>query len=351
MPALLLFIVAARAADMTAVAGAWQPRATAFGQVSATKHSVLRLPFPARIITLQVEPGARVALGQPLLRFTAPTLVQHLAAWRTARQALAVARKDLQILRNGEHQHTTTRHDRLAGEETMLRTSGLAQRAWGALSADLEQLFIHTDAASLAKRIDSRGVPMVASDLGLMRAPFAATVVRRDAAPDEWLASGRPLLELQSLQRVYVDVGVTQAALATWRHGETRWRWGAAHGVLDPMPGVARYDNGTGLWLLRFAADNPDLRLRDDAWLQVEHLGAPRGVVWVAAAAVVSRNGKTWCVVHQGKRFTPLEVRVGAAVDGRIPVLSGLDAGVRVVTTGAYEHLYRDLKDLVRFED
>ena len=86
-------------------------------------------------------------------------------------------------------------------------------------------------------------------------------------------------------------------------------------------------------------------------WIRVGHLGIPRPVVWVPAAAIAARNGRTWCIVRRGDLLEPVQVQAGAEENGRIPILSGLPAGERVVTEGAYELLYRDLKELIRFED
>lgn len=103
---------------------------------------------------------------------------------------------------------------------------------------------------------------------------------------------------------------------------------------------------------MRFEADNPDLLLRDNAWVEVIHRAAPVPVLWVPAAAVVARNGRTWCIVVREGRPQPVEVRVGpVADDGRIPVLAGLKPQAQVVTEGAYELLYRDVKELIKFED
>jgi len=351
IPLLVYPFTKSPAVDVSPVAGTWRPLSSAFAHISASKRSGLKLPFSVRVVTLAAEPGARVATGEPLAQLAAPVFEQHLAAWWTARRALTLTRENLDMLRNGEQQHTTTRLDFLAGEQALVQAAGLARQRWETLRADLDHLSVHADAASLATRMKSNRVALVAQSLSVLRAPFDGVMVRRDALTGEWIEAGQTLLEIQALKRVYVDAGVPAAALPKWRNGETRWHWDGKYGILDPLPTAPRFDAGTGLWLLRFQADNPDLVLRDGLWLEIEHRGVARAAVWVPSAAVVARNGKTWCVVHEGDRFKPVEVRVGGAVGGRIPVLSGLAPGTRVVTAGAYEYLYRDLKDLIRFED
>lgn len=191
----------------------------------------------------------------------------------------------------------------------------------------------------------------MARALGSLMAPFAGIVTERRVTLGEQVEAGSPVLELEALEQVYLDVGVPQTSLPVWKAGETRWHAGAAQGLLEPLDGAALYDANSGLWLLRYLADNPDRVLRDGAWIEVEHVGVSVPVVWVPTAAVVARNGKTWCVVRDGDQFKPVEVEVGQAVGGRVPVLSGIAAGDKVVTKGAYELLYRDLKELIKFVD
>ncbi len=334
-----------------AVAGTWQPRTSAFARISARQQAVLRLPFAVQITALHAEPGMAVQAGDELARFDAPRLRKHLAAWWQARREQALAGERLRMLREGEKAHAVTRRDLARGKQAMAEAAGRARLAWETLAADLDLLHVSTEAPVLAKRIDRQGLAVVARDLGRLQAPFAGIVTARRVALGEQLTAGDPVLELEALDTVYVDVGVPEKSLAAWQGGAAQWRDGEQRRLLQRVGGVPLYDADTGLWWLRYQAANPQRRLRDGAWIEVEHLGAARPVVWVPAAAVVARNGKLWCIVQHDGRFEPVAIQAGAGEDGRIPVLSGLAAGDRVVTRGAYELLYRDLKELIRFED
>lgn len=346
-----LAALADSATTTTAVAGTWRPHDRAFAHVSARQQAMLRLPFAARITALTAEPGASVTAGDELARFEAPELRRHLAAWHQARRELALARKRLQMLREGEKEHAVTRRDLAQSEQSMAEAEGKSHLAWETLAADLELINMASDAKELAQRINKQGPSSVARSLGSLRAPFTGVVTGRLAALGEQLAAGDPVLELEDLDHVYVDVGVAENTLAFWRNGETHWQAGTKKIALRPLDGVPLYDPATGLWLLRFETDNPGLVLREGSWIEVAHLGAPVPVVWVPAAALVARNGRTWCIVQEDERFKPVEVTAGTVTDDRIPVLSGLKPGNRVVTEGAYELLYRDLKELIKFVD
>jgi len=56
-------------------------------------------------------------------------------------------------------------------------------------------------------------------------------------------------------------------------------------------------------------------------------------------------------MVAEDKKYTPRQITVGGARNGRVPVLSGLMSGQQVVRENGYELLYRDLKELIQFVD
>ncbi len=335
----------------TAIAGSWQPVVSAFARVSAHQRAVLSLPFFARIVALDVEPGTRVAAGNELLRFDAPLFRQHLAVWKQRLLELRLAKKRLQVLRESERQHVITRQERVLGEQAVARAQGQSGLAWQILAADLDLLHVQIDKKTLEDRIRKAGVQAVARNLARLRAPFAGVVSLRRAALGEQLSAGSPLLELETLDPVYVDVGLPERKLRVWQAGKTYWLKDKKRISLRRLPGVPLYDARTGLWLRRYESKNPGGFLRDGAWIEVQHQGVSQAVVWVPAAAVVARNGKTWCVIRKQDQFKAVEVHVGAVSGRRIPILSGLKAGTKVVTRGAYELLYRDIKELIKFVD
>ena len=344
------FAEASRA--VPAEAGTWQPQHTAFGVVRTRRESTLRLPFSARITELPVEPGVRVAAGDVLVRFDAPSLHQHLQAWLDARRVHHFALERRRILRESLREHTATRHQVAQSEQTAAEAEAALRLAWETLAADLDVLNLPAEREKLARRVEEVGLAQTSQDLGRFRAPFAGIVVRRDASEGEQLAQGAAILDVEALDRVYIDVGVPRADLADWQAGQSRWDDGSSVVELQATPGAPRYDPGSGLWLLRFQTRSAEASTWDGAWVEVRHLGPAQPVAWVPRAAVVARNGRTWCVVEDERGVRPAPVRVGEVQGGeRVPVLEGLAPGARVVTEGAYELLYRDLKELIRFED
>jgi len=355
----------------TAVAGKWRASATAFARVAARQQVTLSLPFAARITSLSVEPGARVAAGTELAQFDAPLLRQYLANWKQALLEKQLAEKHLQILRETQKQHTSTRQQQVAGEQALAQAQGKVSLQWEILAASADLLHIKINRQTLAKQLKHQQVSRIARQLGSLKAPFAGVVVKRQVTLGEQVKTGSVLFELEKLQPVYLDVSVPAADLAFWRNGESCRYPAAADTVhdtahdaagcklestrLQPVGGVPLYNARTGLWQLRFLSNNLRLLLRDGSWVEVKHLAAPETVVWVPQVAVVSRNRKSWCVVATGQgddhKYKSVAVKTGAAVNGRTPVISGLKAGDKVVTRGAYELLYGDIKQLIKFVD
>ncbi len=335
-----------------AIASSWQPIETAFARISARQQTHLSVPFDVRITALNVEPGTKVKTGDELARFDAPMVRLHLAAWLLARQEQALTHKRLRLLRKNEKEHTITRRALILGEQSVALADSKASLAWETLAANLDILHIKISKTDLAKQIKKQGLQTIAKTLSRLQAPFDGVVTARRTSLGEQVHAGAPILELETLDSIYLDVGVTEALLPVWQKGKAIWPGHSDKVQLKRIDGIPRYDHATGLWLIRFEAKNPDYLLREGNWVKLEHLGAPIPIVWLPATAVVARNGKTWAIVAKDSTYKAVKIEVGSlAADGRIPVTKGIQPGTIVVTKGAYELLYRDLKDLIKFVD
>ncbi len=84
--------------------------------------------------------------------------------------------------------------------------------------------------------------------------------------------------------------------------------------------------------------DNADLRLRPRMFANIEvRVPGVDGALTVPAEAVLHSGARAVVIVAEGDgRFTPREVRLGAAGGGRQQVVDGLAAGERVVTSSQF---------------
>jgi len=95
-----------------------------------------------------------------------------------------------------------------------------------------------------------------------------------------------------------------------------------------------------------------DERLRPGQTVHGEVVLTSRSAPAVPVGAVVyDAQEKAYVFVHDERGDHRRPVALGVTEDGWIEVLSGLDAGERVVTQGAYELFYRDFKKQFRVAD
>jgi len=352
----LHIVVAAELITTITVAGNWQPQYQAYGQVTAAADSHIRLPFAVRITDSAIVPGQTLRKGAVMLRFDAPDLHQALTAYRDARLKARLSAQRLSVLRSNRKANTLTRKELLGGEQDLAAEQAAATAAWNQLQTKLAVLASSLDRNRVDKLLGKDKLNELQYQMSALHAPFGGVLITRPPAVGAWVDKGETLLELEDLHRVYVQVGVTQARLADWQGGDTRLLKDTRRLKLMPLPGAPGLDPQTGLRLLRYVADNSETeskeQLRDGEWAQILHQGVPRMALWLPEASVVSRNGKAWVVlVADDNTLHPLAVKTGPAEQGRVPVLAGLKPDQPVLVEDAYEWLYRDLKDLIRFVD
>jgi RND family efflux transporter MFP subunit len=338
-------------ADVIAQAGSWNSLVSTQGRVRAWREVSLTSPFALSVESVSVEPGQRVDRGKVLGRFNPSPLRTQIASVKEAERRAELAHHRVTDVQQRLANKLATRNDRLQAETELSQAQSDADSAWQVLQDSLMQLGQPADRHALSKRLAKETPERLAREWATVRAPLAAVVTERAIVTDSRVVAGELLFRLDDLSRIVVGLRVAQAQAGTWLHGTVTVDVpnGGPLG-LKALTEIPEVDRQTGLVMLRFEAPN-DAQLLDGQWVTVHLEGPARSVVWVPAAAVVGRAGKTYCVRRENGRFVPVEVTVGAEQDGRIPVLEGLSAGDRVVTKGAYLLLYRDLNQLMQFQD
>ncbi len=350
----LLFCGSLQAATypvIPAESGQWQQEDVAFGLVTARAKSTLTVPFALKITEVRVEPGLPVATGTVLLRFHAPDLLKKISDYSGRRKLFIVAEKQQKIIRKGAKEHTLTRRDAVGAEETVTRYRANLEQSWDTLQTMLELLNNDIERKDVNVLLDKKSPQVVADVLGELRAPFGGIVNNRPPQVGIWMQPNKTLLELEDLNQVYLNVSVSEKGLSNWLHGETVIEKGETTFRMKRLTGLPGIDIHSGMRQLLFKTDNPDILLRDGQWIEVMHRSPARQVVWIPETAVVSRNNKTWCIIAEDQTYTPKQIKVGNVSKGKVPVLSGLEAGQQVVRENGYELLYRDLKELIQFVD
>ena len=309
-------------------------------------------PFPVRTIRSDIEPGQRVEQGQTLAVIDAPMLADRVARFDAQRRLVALAAKALDDTRARLDQRLTTNEDVIRSESALNATRADADDAFGRLVQSLVSLGQDVSRQRVVELLDEGSMRNVVASFSVVKAPFAGVVMERHALAGVTSPAGEVLYAIEDVSGINVDVGVPPGEVSDWQGGDATVRLLGQDLALEPAGSVPRLDPDTGLMLLRYRGVVPAERQVDGAWVPATLGGGQRPVVWVPRSAVVARNGATWCLVSDEENTpTPVRVTVGPEQDGRIPILSGVRAGQRVLVRNAYEVLYRDLSDLITFED
>ncbi|MEC9364728.1 MAG: efflux RND transporter periplasmic adaptor subunit [Pseudomonadota bacterium] len=175
-----------------------------------------------------------------------------------------------------------------------------------------------------------------------VRAPLSGYVMSLAVREGAQVVPGTPLMKLADLSRVWVQVEVPEAQAAWVREGRSaQARFKSLPGQV--FEGTVDYvypllDIATRTVRLRLVFDNPDGLLKPGMYADVTVYGGARRDVLLAPTEAVIRTGtRNVVIVDEGEgRYRPVEVESGPERSGEIVILSGLDAGARVVVSGQF---------------
>ena len=184
-----------------------------------------------------------------------------------------------------------------------------------------------------------------------IRAPFSGMLGIRQVNLGQYLAAGDALVTLQSLNPIYVNFGVPQQSagqivigrtVRVTTDGETAGKWSAHVTAIDSL-----VDETTRNVQVQATLANPGGRLRPGMFVQAEvPLGPSEKVIALPASAIsYAPYGDSVFVVAEmkgedGKPYRGVRqqfVKPGAARGDQVAVLSGIDPGDEVVTSGVFK--------------
>jgi membrane fusion protein (multidrug efflux system) len=183
-----------------------------------------------------------------------------------------------------------------------------------------------------------------------IRAPFAGILGIRQVNLGQYLAGGDPVVPLQSLDPIYVDFSVPQQNLAQVRVGtevditvegseaSTRGRVTAVDSVVDTATRNVK---------VQATLANPEGKLRPGMFVEAHVAGRDKvSVIAVPASAIsYAPYGDSVFVVAemdgpQGAKYQGVRqqfVKIGGARGDQVAVVSGLEPGVEIVTSGVFK--------------
>jgi cobalt-zinc-cadmium efflux system membrane fusion protein len=177
-----------------------------------------------------------------------------------------------------------------------------------------------------------------------LRSPLSGTITSVEVAPGSFVEAGAPLLRVTDLTQLWLEARVPEADAG--RMAELRGATAIVEGFTRPLEVgagdlVARgntIDPRDHTLHVVYAFDNTELRLPVGAYARVLlQNGEARSSVAVPESALVDDGGTSVVFVQvEGEAFERRIVRTGLADGGFVEILSGVESGEHVVTTGAW---------------
>lgn len=181
-----------------------------------------------------------------------------------------------------------------------------------------------------------------------VRAPVAGTIADVKAAPGGAVEAGQPLFHIADLRKLWLEARIPESQLGRLKNPSGAWfridgfdqtfeLSVGKNARLIALGGVVDKDSRSVPLILEF--DNPDAQLRVGLAAQV-HVVTDKAqeALAVPAAALIDDGGQAVVFVQKsGEAFERRPVVPGARDGDLIEVKSGLAAGERIVTRGAYD--------------
>lgn len=308
----------------------------AFGTIGPNRNRFAHVtpPIAGRLVKIAVDLGAEVPAGATLAVLESPELAEVRTAFQQNQTEFDLARANFDRAQKLSADASIAKKD-------VLRAQADYERARAALSAVQARLATLGVAAT---------VPAGTSPAYLtVTAPLAGTVVERTAVLGEYAQAYQALFTVADLSTVWVETNLYERDLADVVVGSP------AIVTLSAYPdrrfqGKVTYignilDKDTRTAVARIVVANPQGLLKPGLFANVAiEKAARQAALRVPENALVLLQGQMTAFVAEGNGFVPRPVEIGERNGGMVVVKSGLEAGDRVVVSGAYALKARLLK-------
>lgn len=241
----------------------------------------------------------------------------------------------------------------LAAAEAQLQLAGLNYKRMQGLVEQDAVSRAEYDAASAAHKQAEARIREIRATIArkTIRAPFSGVLGIRQVNLGQYLTGGDAVVPLQSLNPIYVNFGVPQQEAARMQPGrQVRAIVGDAGGQeftgrITAVDSVV--DETTRNVQVQATFANPGGKLRPGMFVQAQvTLGAPQTVISLPASAInYAPYGDSVFIVTEmktpdGRAYRGARqqvVKLGSARGDQVAVLSGVNPGEEVVTSGVFK--------------
>lgn len=294
---------------------------TAPGVIEAVAEKLVKVapPVPGRIIRLQRTLGDPVKAGDPLFTLDSAEISSARSEYTKTRNAQAQAQRDFARQKLLFDADITAKKDYEAAQLTMD-------------SAD-------SDAHAAADRLAQLGAttPSHTRSEYILRSPISGRVIEMTGSQGAyWNDINAPIMTVADLSTVWLTANVAERDLRQVFVGQK------AHITLNAYPdhqveGIVRYvgemlDPETRSVKVRVAVTNTDGRFRPGMFAHVAFDGQKQEALTIPLSAVQQNGLEVRVFIEQSAHhYIPRTVTVGAQLNDRVEVTSGLKAGDRIV--------------------
>ncbi len=171
--------------------------------------------------------------------------------------------------------------------------------------------------------------------------PASGVLTTRNAFPNQRVTPETELYTITDLGRVWIMADVFETDSPRLRIGQpatVRMPYQAGGGFAAKVSYVQpQVDPQTRTIKLRLEASNPSLQLKPEMFVDVEFRLASSRQLTVPTDAVLDGGAKQTVFVDRGNGYLePRQVQVGDRLGDRIAIVSGLQAGERIVTAANF---------------
>jgi membrane fusion protein (multidrug efflux system) len=301
------------------------PRLVAPGSIVARRTSQISAEVTGRIDQVFVDVGDRIEVGDPLFEIDRST---YEAAVREAEATLELARAERRQVESDLERAKGLRREEVLAEQQLERIE--TQLAVARARASRAQAALVIARENLAKT--------------RVLAPYAGTVAQR-LADEGTTARTMPqtiVLELQETGELEGQAALPEAVHARVRVGDrVALTVDGLHAPLETrVEAIAEtIDPATRTFLVRMRVANPDHRIKAGVFARVEIFCQAGEALLIPRSAVRREAGRASVLAVREGETVEVPVRLGVASEEAVEVLSGLDAGERVVVGDAAREL------------
>lgn len=219
----------------------------------------------------------------------------------------------------------------------------LAIRQWGdsaLIAAARERLQLQFMPEEIVKAVERSGKPQTRIQV---RAPADGYVNKLDVREGAQVNAAQSLFELATLDPVWILVDYPENQASLLAHGSkvnatsASWPGRTFHGSVNEL--LPNLETSTRTLKARITLDNPEHLLKPGMYLNValaQQTAAPPALA-VPEEALITTGSRSRVLLADGNgHFTPVDVTTGQSQNGWVEILSGLQEGQEVVTSGQF---------------